>query len=646
MTLLNPAALWFGLLAIPVLALYFLKLRRRERMVSSLLLWRPVIEDRQANALWQRLRRNLLLILQLIALVALVGASARPARTEPGFSADNVVVLLDATASMQASDVEPDRFSVAVAEVAQLVDRLPRGARAALIEVAEPARVLTSLTSDRSRFQSALETAIVSSGTGDWETALATAFAMLPGGRESGLVLVVTDGSLPQGSLQVAPVEVRTLPVGTSGENLALTAFSSRTGDQGTELFVRVTNFGARTRNVVVSLMVDQTLVRAEETTLPPGGERELVWQELPPGEHLFQARLSPPAEEAAPLDILSLDDEAALVSGSSPAARTLLVTPGNIFLESVLAAHPRIEAYRTSVPDMGTPVLPDEGFDLYVLDGPVAALPPEGNVLWVNPPSNPLFEITGSFTPTLPIQITDSAIARSLPWDTVHIRQASALTAPDWADVLVRSPEGPLVLAGETAGRRFGLIAFDLHQSDLPLQAAFPVLMAGLLDDLADGPNPLQGSNLEPGDSVRIPPVSGAVGIEVTTPAGDRITMPLTEEGALFDATRSPGVYLIRYTGEGSQESLRFTVSLPEPGESDVLPAGEQRTGGPDPQARPNEDMMYVETWRLLAVAGSAVLCAEWWVYHRRQRLRDHPELGIMRTFSVLHQTIRRRLQ
>ncbi|HEY5987685.1 MAG TPA: hypothetical protein VIV12_15115, partial [Streptosporangiaceae bacterium] len=62
---------------------------------------------------------------------------------------------------------------------------------------------------------------------------------------------------------------------------------------------------------------------------------------------------------------------------------------------------------------------------------------------------------------------------------------KARQVTAPNWARVLVDSDGGPLVLAGETGGRRVAVLTFDLHDSDLPLQVTFPVLMANLLNYL-----------------------------------------------------------------------------------------------------------------------------------------------------------------
>ena len=62
MSFLTPLFLLLGLLAGPIVLMYMLRLRRREITVSSTLLWQKLLRDREANAPWQKLRRNLLLI--------------------------------------------------------------------------------------------------------------------------------------------------------------------------------------------------------------------------------------------------------------------------------------------------------------------------------------------------------------------------------------------------------------------------------------------------------------------------------------------------------------------------------------------------------------------------------------------------------
>src|SRR5438128_5130720 len=104
MTFLSPFGLLLFALSLPLVMLYFLKVRRREHTVPSLLLWDPSLRDREASAFFQRLQRDPLLILQILALLALTLALARPAVTVMGQGARKVVIVLDTSASMKARD--------------------------------------------------------------------------------------------------------------------------------------------------------------------------------------------------------------------------------------------------------------------------------------------------------------------------------------------------------------------------------------------------------------------------------------------------------------------------------------------------------------------------------------------------------------
>src|SRR5215213_6070598 len=104
MGLLAPLALMFIPLLAVIAAFYLLRLRRPEAAVSSLYLWETLLRDREANAPWQRLRTNLLLLLQLLVVAALILALARPWSAGGGAGGRNLIVVLDTSASMGATD--------------------------------------------------------------------------------------------------------------------------------------------------------------------------------------------------------------------------------------------------------------------------------------------------------------------------------------------------------------------------------------------------------------------------------------------------------------------------------------------------------------------------------------------------------------
>src|ERR1043166_6368597 len=120
MTFLAPAAFAFAA-AIPVVILFYLLKRKRVvRRVSSTLLWQRFLAETQAGAPFQRLRHNWLLVLQLLLLLLVILALARPYFAGKTSGGRMLVVILDASASMQSIDVTPSRFEKARAEALRL----------------------------------------------------------------------------------------------------------------------------------------------------------------------------------------------------------------------------------------------------------------------------------------------------------------------------------------------------------------------------------------------------------------------------------------------------------------------------------------------------------------------------------------------
>src|SRR5687767_6972409 len=132
-TFLNPlAAAIAAAVAVPaLLVLYFLKLRRREMPIPSTLLWKKAIQDLQVNAPFQRLRRNLLLFLQMALLMLLILALSRPVTFYTQGAGKNTVIIIDRSASMNATDVnKKPRLDEAKRRAKDFVETL-RGGEAA-----------------------------------------------------------------------------------------------------------------------------------------------------------------------------------------------------------------------------------------------------------------------------------------------------------------------------------------------------------------------------------------------------------------------------------------------------------------------------------------------------------------------------------
>lgn len=614
MSFLTPLALSLGFVAVPIIILYMLKLRRREVEVSSTLLWQLLMRDREANSPWQRLRRNLLLLLQLLLLVMLVLALARPFLRVPTIATGTVVVLLDGSASMNAADVEPSRFEAARTTVRQLINDLAVGSRMSLILVGHQPEALASATTDKVVLREALTRAHVSQGPSDWESALALASgAMRAAQVEESMVVIISDGGLPE-KLPPLPGEVRYIPIGESPDNLAIEAFALRSTATGPQLFTKVANYGDAPRAVIVSFSVAGELFSAQQVDVPAGQTADLVLTDLSSAPAVYQAKLSLPAsaDNAKELDKLPLDDTAWAVYQPPSSGRVLLISPGNIFLDQILTALPGLQPFRLTP----NATFPTDPFDLYVFDGVITGTLPAADILLINPPTNPLFTAGATFTNTAVANVaTNDPLTQYLDWSGVHILKARAVTVPTWGRVLVEAEGGPLVFAGETGGRRIAVLTFDLHDSDLPLQVAYPILMSNLINYLAPAQAFSASDGLRPGETLTIKPAGGDTAIAIDDPNGVRYAAPATEAGVIFADTYALGVYQVV-----SNQSLlgSFAVNLFNPAESNIRPAPTIYIGRSEVNASAREAQGQLEIWPWLAGLAFLLLFIEWWVYHR----------------------------
>ena len=625
MGLLIPGALGLLALAVPIIILYMLKQRRIDMVVSSSLLWRQALLDRTANAPWRRPLRNLLLMLQLVLLALLVLALARPFFSTDALASGNVVVVLDASASMQATDEEGgiSRFEKARREVAKLIDRLQSGERMSLVWAGPSASMIIAASANKAALHAALGSLSPSNGSASITPALTLAAASA---RQMGnaTVVLISDGAFDAGEgLPQVPGRALYINVGRSGRNLGITSLSLRDAPDGPQLFVGLFNSGTEPVTALLTVRVDGRLFDSRRVNLPSHGEQNATLTGLPLDTHLVEATLS--VEEnhtdtgAGPPDLLAIDNRAwALRAGRQP-SNVLLVTNGNAFLEKALGLLPDIRLFKARPADYA----PSEGFRLTVLDGFVPAQLPSGSLLVFNPPVSPLAEVSGTVAyPTVGQVAVNDPLMRYVDLSGTHIAEARRITAPAWARVLARTTDGdPLIIAGQTDGRRAVIVAFDLHKSDLPLQVAFPIFVANAVEWLSPPASVDLPPRLSPGDPISIHPLPEADRVVVTLPGeGGRQVALQPSAQVSFAQTDVPGVYSVQQMA-GSRplgQPEQFAVNLFSRQESDITPRPDLAFAGTEAapaQAGPKRPM---EIWPWVVLVALALLTVEWWYYHR----------------------------
>lgn len=627
MNFLTPLAFLGAFISIPIILLYMLRLRRREVVISSTFLWRQVMQDTEANTPWQKLKRNLLLLLQLIILALLVLTLARPFITVPTVSAGKTVLLLDASASMNATDLPggESRFEAAQREAVGIINTLSADQQVTVIRVSDVAEPLISDSTDRARVRQAIQDARPGTARADWNAALNLAAAGAAD-AEAFTIVVIGDGGLGQTQgLPGVAGEFRYVPVGASGDNVAITALATRAlPGEPPQLYAEVTNYGASDVEIVFSLRVEGDLITSERYVIPAESSLPIVAASgLDADFEALEAGITLSVNSGG-ADYLADDNLAYAVSTRANERRALLFTPGNLYLEQILRSLPGLSAFRGNL-ETG---LPEQAYDLYVFDSTLPDQLPQGDLLLINPPrSTPYFTLGAENTTTTnPRADPEDSRTAFVDLSTLSLLRFREISGAGWAQVLAEVDGGAILWGGEIDGRQVVVLPFDLRESNLPLLIAWPVLMSNLVEWFTPQAALTDSDSLSVGGALSLRPPVEAETVRVTLPDGQTRTVEVRPgQPTLFTETTQTGIYRLEaFTGSEVIQQQPITVNLFSPLESRILPIaqGNLQIGQTTVAAPEGETLGQRELWPVVAVLALLMLLIEWWVYHRRQRI------------------------
>jgi Ca-activated chloride channel family protein len=617
MNLLAPLAATL-LLLVPVLVVfYLLKVRRQDYEVGSTLLWRHLTRDVTAHEPWQRLRWNPLLLLQALVMLAIIGALVRPYLARAGATTGFEVLVLDGSASMEATDVAPSRFDAAKAAARNLIDRLPAGAQAAIIEVAATPRTLVGGTADRSTMDAALAAARPTVSVTNMRASLEVALALARSHRDS-RIDVFSDGAFANiADFGDSGVPIHFVTIGGQGQNEGITALSARpepTSPGKVSVFVRVANDTTHPANNQVALLTDGQQLESKAVTAAAGASQGFVFDNVPDSAHIVEAKLQNG-------DDLAADNQAYLILQRRPPPRVLLVSTGNRFLTTALRFL-SIQLFQVTPNQLGS--VNADSYDVVVLDNVVPSILPKGNLLLIDPPNSPLLPTTGTVGPIAATNTQSSdALLANVDLSTLQVLQAAKVTVPSWARVLADANGTPLLLTGQTQGRTIIALPFAVQQSNLWGLPTFPILMANAMAELAphDSNGLVQASQT---NLLLVQPLPGVDRIDVQRPDGTTVPLPLSKvQSIAYGDTDRAGLYVVtQHAGSRVLSQQTYAVNLLSSEESNIntLPPpafagqGASSSSGPGAPA-----ISPYELWPYLALLGALLLLGEWWWYHRR---------------------------
>ena len=621
MTWLTPAIAGVAAaIAVPTLVLlYFLKLRRRSVDISTTLLWRKAIEDLQANAPFQKLRRNLLLFLQLLILGALLAAVGQPMLETTSGGVTKHVIMIDRSASMNATDGDDEgatRLEASKKQALEFVDAMRErglfgtreGDEAMVIAFDTTAEVRQQFTDNKAALRAAIEAIDPTDAPTELEEAMRLAKAHAPkrifmddqGGQGDASPLEVeglyasgnpaevhlwTDGRIADAA-DVLPRTDDTVLFNVVGSpesaNIGITGLrAERAFDNPSEVsvFVGLQSTAMQGVTVDVELIIAGVAERVPlAKPVPiPAAEREPATDEgegpLRPAtagvvftlDHaegaLLAVNLTIPDEIA---DVLESDDRGRLVLPPARRLDVALVTPGDPYLELALEGLP-LNSLTLFTPDEYDRALARSSaeFDVVVLDRYV----PEGGL----PPGR--FVVFGAVPPPLGLaQAEPGPPTVFITWDRDHpalrplnlspiaITESRPVVIPPdaSAEIIAETDAGPGIIELMTPEAHALVVPFEPLTTTWPFDSSFPLFVA-TATVYVGGSGSESAQSLTPGQILadRLP--IDAKDVELRTPADERTRLVPTPDGRVaFGPLRRAGVYRMSWEGSGTARDGR----------------------------------------------------------------------------------------
>lgn len=618
MNLNHPSALFWAALAIPVVIFYILKVRLRRVPVSTILFWEQIFEEKRPRSLWQRLRHLISLLIQLAFLLLLIFALTEPFFSWEAQQARRVVLVVDNSASMNATDVVPTRLARAKQEGIAIIDGLRFFDEVAILSAGSQPRVHCGLTGHQRTLRQALESIPSTEGPTSVKEAVGLARRLLVDQKKQ-QVIVLTDVGF-DGAMELAKAkDVEVVGFGTRVGNVGITRLQARRSlidPIGYQILVEVVNASEHAVECRLEIDLGDEVVDVVPLSLAANGRWSQTFEKTSADGGRLRVKLDR-------RDALMVDNEAVAYLPKRELKPVELITSGNLFLEKVLEANPLV---RLAV-SQELPRTSQQGA-ITVLHRKTPERIPPGSVLVVEPTGScDLWQLGETLqNPIVTKQDKDSPLMANVRLDNVLMPEARKITPKKPVKLLATSIEGdPLLCTFERPEGKVLVLSVNLDKGDLPLQTAFPILAANALGWFAGTKGELLES-LPTGSITAMELPQGSVaaaggGLSLRGPTGTIQPLAMDGEKALVGPLDRCGVWtLLRRVSKpnGQEESrklLEVGCNLANRRESDIrLPEG----------IRGRASLASVglggwPVWFVLIVLAWVLTCVEWVFYQRR---------------------------
>ncbi len=639
----------------PLVLLYFLKLRRRAQPIASTLLWKRSVEDMRANTPFQRLRRNILLVLQLAAVILLALAIMQPQVQAGERSAGKTIFLIDNSASMTATDVGDTGLTrldeakrLARSRIETLYGRglfNQAAGQTMVIAFSDRAEIYCPFTDSRPLLLAAIDRIAPTHGESRIAEALTLARAYTtnvdpdsdrPIGEPAALELY-SDGRIADLADQVLRRETLIYyPIGSeTADNVGVTAISiERTYDRPTavEVFAAFSNFNREPVTCDVQLSVNGAARAIEEITIEAASEDLATGLLLPQRKNVIFTPFEQPLGaviEVANLraDDLAADNGARLVVPPPKQLKVALVESRSFLLRTLLEGMASIERLALLDAKAFEELAATGGidpWDVVILDNYAPPVLPPGRYLsfGATPPVEGLTEFGGGEGQIILDTAGDHPVFRFVNVERLFISKFRLIQPGADVQVLAEGSAGPAVLSVSRGPMRVVHVTFDPLDSNWPFLRGFVTFVVNAVEHLGRAGEAISASSFAPGDALvtRLPAAAAAV--ELNKPDGTVEPLQVTDpELFTWGPIRLSGVYGLSWQEPGAAERAArvFAVNCTSELEGDIVPAPQILAREEGVTVAGGRGARYTPLWPWAIGLCLAVVMLEWWVYHRK---------------------------
>jgi hypothetical protein len=630
MNLLHPLSLaWLGL-AIPIVIFYILKIRMRRVPVSTTLFWRQIFEEKQPRSIWQKLRHLLSLLIQIAFLLLVVFALAEPIFKWEIREARKLVLVVDNSASMNAADATagPTRLEKAKLDALTLIDGLRFRDEMAIIAAGTQPTVRCGMTGHQSTLREELKKIAPTDGPTRVKEAVELARRLLADqgdAKEKGRsnVIVLTDGGFEGADKLAEASDVKVVGVGSSKTgNVGITKFQVRRSlidPIGYQILVEVVNASDAVVETRLELDLEESAVDVVPLKLEPGKPFRKVFEKTSADGGKLVGKIDR-------ADALPADNQAWAILPRRDMQPVTLVADRNLFLEKVFEANPLVRLALSNK----TPTDGSAGITVFHKNVP-EKLPP-GPVLVIEPTTSTDLWTIGEIqqNPIVTKQDKDSPLMAHVRLDNVLMPEARQLkiTAPKFQVLATSLTNDPLYASIDRPEGKVLVLTVNLEKGDLPLQTAFPIMVANALGWFAGTKGELRES-LSTGvvTDIELPPSAEASkgGLALVAPDGRSKPLPSLGNKVTVGPLDQCGVWSIARPSVESPKSTSKGQEAPKP----LLEVACNLASRPESDLRsslPTTSRASLvggfggwPIWVVLCALALALAGLEWYLYQRR---------------------------